>query len=48
MMGIGEAINLFNESHKYDFEPKIVMDNTKLQLVEEMKLLGVMFTSDLS
>ena len=38
---------LFNEAKKTDFSPKMKLGNETLDLVEEMKLLGVHMTSDL-
>ena len=39
---------LFNPCSSKDFMPEIVINNTRIDLVEEIKLLGVMLTSDLS
>ena len=39
---------LFNPCSSKDFMPEIVINNTRIDLVEEIKLLGVMVTSDLS
>ena len=39
---------LFNKAHKYDFPPEVSFsDNLNLKVVSDMKLLGVMITSDL-
>ena len=38
---------LFNSSKTKDFTPKLVIDNETIELVEEMKLLGVQITSDM-
>ena len=38
---------LFTTSHKNDFSPELEIDGVILELVEEMKLLGVIITSDL-
>ena len=38
---------LFNTSHKNDFSPELEIDGVVLEVVEKMKLLGVMLTSDL-
>ena len=37
---------LFNPCSSKDFMPEIVINNTRIDLVEEIKLLGVMLTSD--
>ena len=40
---------LFNKAKKYDFIPELSMsDNTRLEVVEGMKLVGYQITSDLS
>ena len=49
-MKINEAktkIMLFNNSKKRDFQPEILLEGKKLEVVEQMKLLGVIITSDL-
>ena len=38
---------LFNTCTSRDFMPEIVVNNTRLDLVEQSKLLGVIITSDL-
>ena len=38
---------LFNAAKHYDFQPEIVLNNESVELVEQMKLLGVTITSDL-
>ena len=38
---------LFNRSVKYDFNPKIALNNENIELAETMKLLGVVISSDL-
>ena len=38
---------LFNPSRSKDFTPKLVIANETIELVEEMKLLGVQITSDM-
>ena len=39
---------LFNTSRKYDFSPEVSFDGvTNLQVVEEIKLLGIIFQSDM-
>ena len=40
-------IMLFNNSKKRDFQPEILLEGKKLEVVEQMKLLGVIITSDL-
>ena len=41
-------VMLFNTSRKYDFHPKISIDGVQnLEVVEEMKLLGVVFQSNM-
>ena len=40
-------IMLFNPGKKHDFQPKIEMEGLKLDVVDQMKLLGVVITSDL-
>ena len=40
-------VMLFNTSHKNDFSPELEIDGVVLKLVEKMKLLGVIITSDL-
>ena len=40
-------VMLFNTSHKNDFSPELEIDGVVLELVEKMKLLGVIITSDL-
>ena len=39
---------LFNNAIKYDFFPNLTLDNEPLQVVEELRLLGVQIRSDLS
>ena len=39
---------LFNPCTSRDFMPEIALDNIRIDLVEETKLLGVVLTSDLS
>ena len=49
-MKINEAktkIMLFNCSTKRDFHPEIQLEGKKLEVVQQMKLLGVVITSDL-
>ena len=41
-------VMLFNESKSYDFMPNIEINNTQLQVVEQMRLLGLILTPDLS
>ena len=38
---------MFNKSKKYDFSPKFCLEGQDIELVEEMKILGVVVTSDL-
>ena len=38
---------LFNNSKTYDFSPDIKVQATQLELVDEMKLLGVVLRSDM-
>ena len=38
---------LFNTSYKNDFSPKLNIDGVMLEVVKEMKLLGVIVTNDL-
>ena len=40
-------VMLFNTSYKNDFSPELKIDNVLLEVVKEMKLLGVIITSDL-
>ena len=40
-------VMLFNPCHSIDFMPKIELDGTELDLVEQMRLLGVVIRSDL-
>ena len=40
-------VMLFNAAKKFDFQPNLVIDDVKLEVVEQMKLLGVVITSDL-
>jgi hypothetical protein len=40
-------VMLFNTSQKYDFTPALAINNDKLEVVEELKLLGVKITNDL-
>ena len=39
---------LFNNAVKYDFHPKLTLEDTQLEVVEEIRLLGVTLRSDLS
>ena len=41
-------IMLFNSAKKHDFQPELSMEGVKLEVVEKMKLLGVIITSDLT
>ena len=38
---------LFNTARKHDFTPTLILDNELLEVVEEIKLLGVKISSDL-
>ena len=38
---------LFNHSKKYDFHPKCSLEGNDIELVEEMKILGIIVTSNL-
>ena len=38
---------LFNTGKKRDFTPKLVIDKEAIEVVEEIKLLGVKITTDL-
>ena len=38
---------IFNPSKTIDIHPVIEMDGTQLEIVENMKLLGVVITSDM-
>ena len=38
---------LFNTAKKRDFTPKLVIDKEPIEVVEEIKLLGVKITTDL-
>ena len=38
---------LFNTSKKRDFTPKLKINNEEIDVVDELKLLGVMITNDL-
>ena len=38
---------LFNTSYKNDFKPELTIDGVLLEVVDKMKLLGVIITSDL-
>ena len=38
---------LFNTARNYDFMPSISLGNTELLVVEELKLLGIIITSDM-
>ena len=38
---------LFNRSRKWDFQPKIEIENKQIDVVEEAKILGVIVSSDL-
>ena len=40
-------IMLFNSSKQRDFQPNLVLEGKHLEVVEQMKLLGVILTSDL-
>ena len=40
-------VMLFNTARKYDFTPALSIDNNKLEVIEEIKLLGVKITNDL-
>ena len=40
-------IMLFNSSKQRDFQPNLVLEGKQLEVVEQMKLLGVIVTSDL-
>ena len=40
-------VMLFNSAKKFDFQPNLVIDEVNLEVVEQMKLLGVVITSDL-
>ena len=40
---------LFNTARKYDFQPQLTLDGTsQLEVVEEFRLLGINFQSNLS
>ena len=41
-------VMIFNNARKYDFHPKLKVSQIELEVVEEMKLLGVVITSNLS
>ena len=38
---------LFNTSNKNDFSPELNMDGVVLEVVKEIKLLGVVITNDI-
>ena len=38
---------LFNTSRKYDFTQALTINKNKLEVVEELKLIGVQITNDL-
>ena len=38
---------LFNPSRTVDIQPEMIIDNEEIEMLEEMKLLGVVITSDL-
>jgi hypothetical protein len=38
---------LFNPCKLYDFQPEMIMDGVRIEVVNEMKLLGVIITEDL-
>ena len=40
-------VMLFNTSYKNDFKPELTIDGVLLEVVDKMKLLGVIITSDL-
>ena len=40
-------VMLFNTAKKFDFKPELQIDQVKLEVVEQFKLLGVVITSDL-
>ena len=40
-------VMIFNNAKKWDFLPKIKIDNDELEVVESMKILGTIVTSDL-
>ena len=40
-------IMLFNQSNKYDFKPELGIEGVQLEVVNKMKLLGVVITDDL-
>ena len=39
---------LFNQSKNFDFQPEILVDGVELEVVEEIRVLGVILRSDLS
>ena len=41
-------VMIFNNARKYDFQPKLTVSQIELEVVKEMKLLGVVITSNLS
>ena len=42
-------VALFNTAYKYDCMPQLVMeDDTRLQVVENFRLLGIIFQANLS
>ena len=48
-MNLGKTkFMLFNPTLKYDFVPNLEVNNTKLETMEEMKLLGLRIRNDLS
>ena len=38
---------IFNPCTSIDFQPELALDNHEIEVVEEMRLLGVMITSDM-
>ena len=40
-------VMLFNTARKHDFTPALTIDNNKLEVIEEIKLLGVKISNDL-
>ena len=41
------SVMVFNFTNKYQFSSRINMEGTRLEIVEQCKLLGVILTSDL-
>ena len=39
---------IFNLTDKYQFSTRIFLENSKLEIIEETKLLGCIITSDLT